>query len=372
MADGAVSGPETDLASQGEALRKSEGVTLYKSSRFNVFVPSKPKIPLNEGLHVKISDGHDVADSPKEVLVRYLMGLGAAKVLAESGLTKDAWANTRLEHGQAVSVYGRVPGVDNSWRKPVDTLNRNTSEITTLEPNYNTQKLQKLCVRYLPKWEKLAANLNLFKNGVNGTDIDLNGGDVVWENDNLRLEIIAKGPHLKGFHLVVSPKKSFRRQWQAVRGKNAEQIYIQQTIESTAVAMGVQKLLGNGKGELHNSGNWAGGLKSTEEGGKVDLANLDEHLKAEKRSHRPDIAKKDKQIDTAMHVHIYIPQEGPVILPEMSEQEATQKGKEDIVRQWKDIPKTSSGQLEEIRLRLSAGKLTRWLEENCKGQLISK
>lgn len=375
MADGGSFSPDNiapsqselvGQVSQSEALRKNEGVSLYKSSLFNVFVPKNPKIPLNEGLHVQVSDGHDENDSPKEVLARYTLALGSAKVLAESGQTKDAWANTRLEQGQVVSAYGRVPGVEDSWRKPVNTLNRNASEITTLEPNYNTQKLQKLCMRYLPKWEQLASNLSLFKNGINGKDLDLNGGDIVWENDNLRLEVIAKGPHLKGFHLVVSPKESFRRQWQAVRGENSEQVYIQQTLESTAVAMGVQKLLGDGKGELHNSGNWAGGLKSTEEGGKINFQNLDENKKAEKQLHRPDIADSREQIDTSMHVHVYIPEKGPVILPAMSKQEAQQKGRVDIVRQWDEIPPTSPEQLQEIKEKLGNGKLTKWLEENCR------
>lgn len=379
---GEPSNTEIGLASQGEILRGREGVSLYKSTRFDVFVPSKPKIPLNEGLHVQISDGHDSTDSPKEVLARYLMAEGVAKMTAESSQTPNAWANTRLEQGQTVSTYGRVPGVEDSWRKPVDTLNRDVPKISSLDSDYNTQKLQELSARYLPKWEQLANSIELFRNGVNGKDVSKFTKDVatVWENDNLKLEVIIN-PHLKGMHLMVSPKESFQRQWQTIKPvtnvekliyASQEQIYLQQTLEVTAVAMGAQKLLADGRGELHNSGNWAGGLKSTEEGGRVDLEKLSENRKAEKRSHRPDIAKAEDQINTSMHTHVYIPEEGPVVLPQMSKEEATERGRVDIVKQWEQIPPANQAQLEEIRIKLSGGKLTKWLEDNCKGPLIGK
>jgi len=378
MSDGPVSSPEANLAYQGEISQNKEGISLYKSEKFNVFVPKKPKIPLNEGLHIQISDGHDKSDSPKEVLARYLMAEGVAKEISESSLTPDPWANTRLEEGQVVSSYGRVFGEESSMGKPVDALNRSVPEISGLEPNYNTQKLQELSGRYLPKWEELVNNMELFKDGINGKDMNEVAKDVakIWENDKIKLELVMN-PHLKGLHLMVSPKESFRRQWQTVKPvtdeeKNLyiqqEQIYLQQTLEVTAVAMGVQKLLG-GKGELHNSGNWAQGLKSMEEGGKFDLENLLENRKAEKRSHRPDIAAPGMQIDTGMHTHVYIPEEGSVILPEMSKQEAIKKGREDIVKQWEEIPPANSAQLEEVRIKLSGGKLTQWLEGNCKGKL---
>jgi hypothetical protein len=378
MSDGPVSSPEANLASQGEILQNKEGISLYKSEKFNVFVPKKPNIPLNEGLHIQVSDGHDRDDSPRDVLARYLMMEGAVKMLGECSLTPDVFPNTRLEKGQIVAGYGRVFGEDSSMGKPVDTLNRNVPEISSLEPNYNTQKLQELSSRYLPKWEELVSNMELFKDGINGKDMNEVTKDVarIWENDKIKLELVMN-PHLKGLHLMVSPKESFRRQWQTVKPVadeekktyiQQEQIYLQQTLEVTAVAMGVQKLLG-GEGELHNSGNWAQGLKSTEEGGKFDLENLLENRKAEKRSHRPDIATPEMQINTGMHTHVYIPEKGAVILPEMSKQEAIEKGRTDIVKQWDEIPPANSAQLEEVRIKLSGGKLTQWLEENCKGKL---
>jgi len=374
MGDGTNNGPEIGSASQGETLRSQKGITLYQSDRFDVFVPKKPNVPLSEGLHVEVSDGHDLNDSPKEVLARYSMVLGVSKVIAESGKTLDAWANTRLEQGQVVSAYGRVPGIENSWRKPVDTLDRNVPEINSLGSSYDTQKLQELCKRYLPKWEQLANNINLFKNGVNGKDLEISPPKEeipVWENDKFTLVVVSV-PHLEGIHLVAHPKESFRRQWQTIRGSDKEQAYIQATLEATAIAMGAQKLLAKGQGEIHNSGNWNYDLKTTNEGGKLDLEKLSENRKMEKKLHRPDIASPENQISTGMHAHVYIPSEGPVVLPEMSKKEALGRGREDIVRQWEIIPLLNQAQLEEIKIKLGEGKLTKWLEENCQGQLISK
>lgn len=373
MSDGSAVGPEISLGSQGETLRSKEGISLYKSNRFSVFVPSKPNIPLNEGLHVGVSDGHDVSDFPKEVLARYTMALGSAKVLAESGLTQDAWANTRLEDGQMVSAYGRVPGVEESWRKPVDTFNRNVTEISQLDPNYNTAKLQELFGRYLPKWEQLTNNMELFTSGVNGKDIAEPSSKEevpIWENDRFTLVVVTK-PHLKGIHLVAHPKESVKRQWQTVIGQDAGQIYIQQALEATSIAMGVQKLLAEGRGEIHNSGNWAGDLKSIEEGGKLNMQKLEENRKIEKRLHRPDLASSENQIRTGMHAHVYIPENGPVVLSEMSKSEAIERGRLDVVKQWEEIPATTPAEIEAIKAKLNEGKLTRWLEENCKGQLKS-
>ncbi len=368
MGDGVANGPETSFIPQAESLQGKEGVTLYKSNEFEVFVPKNPNIPLTEGLHIQISDGHDSEDSPKEILARYTLALGAAKVLAESGMTRDAWANTRLEEGQTVSVYGRVPGEENSWRKPVDTLERNSPQVDKVDP-----RLAELFRRYMPKWEELSNRMELFKNGVNGKDINEVSREsvTVWESDSLKLEVILN-PHLKGLHLIASPKESFQRQWQTVQGQDSEQVYIQQTLEATAVAMGGQKLLAEGRGEIHNSGNWASGLKVTQEGGKLDLEKLSENRKAEKKSHRPDIAEPESQMNTGMHVHVYIPSEGPVILPKMSKQEAIERGRLDVVKQWEEIPPMDQTQLEDIRVKLGEGKLTNWLEENCKGQLKSK
>lgn len=380
MADGASfnldSAPSQDELIFKKTMNKSRGeteksgITLYKSNKFDVFVPKKPNIPLNEGLHIEVSSDHDSTDSPKEVLARYALALGSAKVLAESGMTQDAWANTRVEQGQMVSVYGRVPGVEKSWRAPVDTFNRDVPEIENLEPNYNTQKLQELSSRYLPKWEQLVRSIDLFKKGINEKNIEGSNSYIVWENDRFIVDVV-KDRHIKGYHLVVNPKESFRRQWQTNKDSES-QSYIESTLEATAVAMGIQKLLAEGKGEIHNSGNWAPCLKSVDDGGRFDLQNFQKNIKTEKKSHRPDVAASEEQFDTSMHAHVYIPSEGPVILPPMSKQEAIERGRVDIIRQWEEIPPTTPVEVEEIKAKLREGKLAKWLEENCKGKLISK
>ncbi|MBI1919350.1 hypothetical protein HYS29_02085 [Candidatus Microgenomates bacterium] len=358
------------------------GITLYREGGLKVFVPRKPRIPLNEGLHIEVSSGHDKKESPKQILERYLMALGSAKAIAESGTTPEGWANTRLEEGQVVSIYGRVPGEKNSWRKPVDTYNRGVGEISVLEPDYNTQRLRELFIRYLPKWKHLAEKINLFGDGVNGRDIDSGEGEEipVWENDKFTLVVVSK-PHLEGIHLVVHPKKSSRRQWQTIRGSDQEQPYIQATLEATAIAMGAQRLLAEGRGEIHNSGNWASGLKLKEEGGKFDLKNFQARRKAEKKLHRPDIAVPEEQIDTSMHVHIYIPESGPVVLPPMSEKEAIQRMNEArqkgepieeykrIIEQWENIPNVTLQQIGDVREKIGKGKLANWLLQNTAGPL---
>lgn len=399
MVDGISFYPDNPVSSNELVFKKlpaepakesaKDGATLYKSDKFDVFVPKKPNIPLNEGLHIEISDGHDSADSPKEVLARYTLALGSAKVLAESAVTQDAWANTRVEKGQTVSVYGRVPGVEKSWRKPVDAFNREVPEIANLEPNYDTQELQKLYRRYLPKWEQLINKVSLFKKGVNEKDIEGRNNYIVWESDKFIVDVVGE-PHIRGYHLVVNPKTSFKRQWQTVKpginpnpvidekGKvNAyiekEQAYVQATLEATAVAMGIQKLLAEGRGEIHNSGNWDPYLRTKDDGGRLDLKNFQMHRKMEKQSHRPDIAKPDKQFGTSMHVHVFIPEKDGSFQPiEMFKQEAIERGRADVVKQWDETPPTTPVQLEEIKAKLGSGQLTKWIEENCQGKLISK
>ncbi|MCL5439237.1 MAG: hypothetical protein M1268_04635 [Patescibacteria group bacterium] len=373
-------------------IKTSDRISLYKSQNLEVFIPKKPNIPLNEGLHVRVSGQHDSMDPPKQVLSRYLEGLGVAKVIAESGVTRELWANTRLEKGQVVSVYGRVPGEVDSWRKPVDTNNREAANIDTIEPQYPEKRLQELCQRYLPKWDVLAQKMELFGNGVKGSDLEGNnsGDPIIWENDTLTVQII-KNRHLDGYHLVVNPKEGFSRQWQTVKETRDDkeqqkmiQKYVLSTIEATAVAMGVRQLLSGGRGEIHNSGNWAGGLKTIEEGGKLSMQELDDNLKKEKKLHRADLETSETRFGTSMHAHVYIPKEGDVVvLPPMSLGEAKSKREDaesrglstqefdNIINQWEVIPPTSEEQMREIQAMIGNGKLTKWLEENCRGPLIT-
>lgn len=196
-----------------------------------------------EGLHVKVSGKHNSEDLPKKVLTRYLLGLGVAKEIAESGITQDVWANTRLEREQEVSVYGRVPKEKASWRRAVDTNNRNVQPVNNLSLYYDYEKLQRLSRSYLPNWETLADKMSLFENGVKGKDTvkpENWEDELIWENDKFNLVVVQK-PHVKGLHLVIFPKEKYQRQWQTVlettddieKGRMIQQ-YVQGTLEATA------------------------------------------------------------------------------------------------------------------------------------------
>ncbi len=377
--------------------KTSKDFILYKSntSGVTIKVPNSAKIPLNEGLHIQISDGHDEGDSPKETLSRLLFGLEAAKVTAESGLTQDAWANTRIEKGNKVSVYGRIATEKDSWRKPVNTNNRNAPVIDTLAPNYDQVKLTRLFQKYTPKWENLLNNMTLFDNGVGGKDAKTVEGNypVIWENERFKVDIVRKYGHLEGYHLVVHPKEEFfngpiKRQWQTVQETKSDideqrmvQIYVQATLEATSIAMGIQELLAKGQGEIHNSGNWAPALKSIEEGGVLNLENLQNDLKGEKRRHRPDLVKKGEELEsgkaedfaTSMHVHVYIPEKesDPVVLPVMSLDEAKERGNQAVIDQWEKIPYLTQEKVNYIITHIGGGKLSKWLTDNVSGKLAS-
>ena len=135
-----------------------------------------------------------------------------------------------------------------------------------------------------------------------------------------------------------------------------------------------------GKGEIHNSGNWAANLSFIEDEplkGKFSKDNLLSHPKAEKRRHRPDIATDDQKIETYSHFHVYIPKSGPVILPTMKHEEAREalaktvstdtfkrNEAQSALEQWdRNYPPTEE-QLQIIQEKLGNGRLSIWLKEN--------
>ncbi len=370
-------------------------IVLCKTPTVEVSIPQKPNIPISEGLHVQVKGEHDATDTPKAVLRRFGVGLGVSKAIAEGSQTpEEPWANTRIEKGQQVSVYGRNITNEDSWRKPVQTDNRVGTQIERLPKPYDQAQLQTLFRRYIPKWEQLTSQVKLFQNGPEGIDHDpstaAQGDFTLWENDSVKVTII-RNPHLAGLHLMVDAKSSIDRQWQTQRGISAgiakgeeEPELIRNTLEAAAVALGVQKLLGGG-GEIHNSGNWAGDLKTTDEGGKFikDAFLRNEHISkeslqkllktadsqaaiadymreqgkseaeitqriarigdatedelrnallrrtavAEKRIHAPSHADDASRIGTFMHFHVYLPEdrEAPVSLPNLSKGEASER-----------------------------------------------
>lgn len=181
------------------------------------------------------------------------------------------------------------------------------------------------------------------------------------------------------------------------------QTYLRQTLECTAIAMGVQELLAPGKGEIHNSGNWADALRSTSEKiidkdgqekgyGSLDLEQAESDRKAEKRSHFTrfkvasdgQIISKEPLSDlkTKSHTHVYIPfDECPVNLPAMWPWEAQQQLKEakannkpvekfeKIINQWQSIKPLTQNQISNVVDKLGNSKLTKWLEKFCQGKL---
>jgi len=397
------------------------GITLYQGLNYQAIVPLSPGIPTREGLHVQIAGCHDRTDNPREVLSRYLLALGSAKAIAESAHARDFWANTRIEAGQAVSAFGRVPQEENSWRKPVDTSGRN-EHVSNLSDLYDPDKLKELFERYLPSWEKLGESVELFKEGPNGRGIDYdNKSQVVWKSDKYEVKLLARGGHLNGLHIMIDPigelKELFERQWQTVletqedvSSNTNNQRYIQATLEATAIAMGIQSLLVEAgimkyPGEIHNSGNWAGGLKPDTEGGNLSL-NYDPNdrlaLKREKRRHMLRIPtngeakvhseecwtplpkttfKEDQSFGTSMHVHLYLPEEKDVVvLPKMSKTEAESRKQtaiklgessaqyDVIIAQWNEIHPPSDATVSRATSMIHT-RLNQWLKQNCTGPL---
>lgn len=367
---------------QQSAESHNNRIILYKNNATEIFVPKKQSIPHNEGLQVKVSGEHDSTDTPRQVLARFNLGLGTAKVIAESGLTpEEPWANTRIENGQEISIYGRNAFNPDSWRKPADTLNREVPNRDMLSPTYDEKKLQALFKRYIPKWEKLGSVMELFPNGIQAQDIDnedFSEYAVIWRSNSHTITI-QKEPHLKGSHVIVHANQEMTRQWQTVRESPDDsaqermvQKYIQATLEATAIAMGIQELIASKTGEIHNSGNWASGLKAVEDGGALSLENLAENPKKEKVKHRPNKETGKSDFGTSMHVHVYIPEDkgSPVVLPAMSEKEAGALKVDEVLKQWKEIPKASEDQIVNVKEKIGNGKLASWVEQNCMGKLL--
>jgi len=383
----------------------SQDILLYQTKHegIKLIIPNPPRIPIEEGLTIQITHENDAADTERQILHRYLFALAGAKVLAESDMSPDAWANTRLEKGNVVSVYGRNPAHPDAWRKPVETHNRNATAITaTMQQQLDLPRLQKLMSKYIPDWEKLASTIELFtrpenvRNAVTTVIPEKNADVTVWESDTFIVNMILH-PHLEGFHLCVSPKEKYERQWQTELNRESIQPYILRTLEATAVARGVQLILAKGEGELHNSGNWATHLMSRDDAykaeenmkrGRMDMDALtsddSSRRKREKRMHRPDIADKLDQINTSMHVHAYLPdgeETGRVTLPPMSSTEAKErkdlamaKGEstdyyDRILRQWESIPSTSRETAQSVAKQLNE-KLGTWLQEHVAGKLL--
>lgn len=371
------------------------GTPLYKGASISLDIPSIAKIPLEEGIQIDVSAGKQYRKNDQKSVLRAFTGaLGAAKVVAESGLTPgEPWANTRIESDDSVKVYGRTVTPE-AWRKPVNTVNRQGTATHTLDQHYPVDKLKRLFRSYMPGWERAARAVQLFTGDSIGHDIadkEDQWTATLWESADQEVVVIKDVRHLQGTHIIIRTKKGYdlQRQWQTQKGtsddafhnRDIEQPELRRTLEGAAIALGVRSLLG-GKGEIHNSGNWAKGLRTNDEPlGKLDASELMKNPKVEKRRHRPDIAEIDTSFGTKSHFHVYIPEDNaPVVLPALYHEEVSEKlqagvdGKdrealEAIAAQWKAIPPLPKEELLAIKQKLGNGALTHWLATHCQGSL---
>ena len=364
---------------------QSDPRLLYKGRLDEVRLPVIPNLSRDMGAHVIITSGHDRSDAPRDILRRYLLGLGVAKVIAESGITQDAWANTRLEKGNVLSIYGRNPDNPDSWRRPVVANPRksNGESFSSAE----LRDLTKLFGRYLPLWEDQGRLMRLFPKYDGPAQeglVDIGHAYKLVEMPRHDVVLIKK-PHLDGLHFVVSPKEGFARQWQTRLAGQTEDVsgkLVQASVEGWGIAEGILDLFGN-RGEIHNSGNWADALQLTDvsPAGRVSRAGLSENKKLEKRSHRPDIAQDAAALDTHTHTHVYIPRTGyAVTLPSMKLEEAQRlvqsaEGVQKDVLQaeidhWQQLPQVSPDDLALAQSKLQKGKLSTFIATQLRGPLI--
>lgn len=404
------------------------GITLYHGLNTRVYVPERTAVPLQEGIHLKIDNLGKRSSQPKDILSRFLLGLGTAKVVAESSHTRDLWANTRIEHDGEVSVYGRVAQEKTSWRKPVDMVRRETGTTNTLHPYYNENTLVRLLGKYLPKWEQLRSRISLFTDKTLPIETFLKAdeaNDRLWTNGKIEVKLMKAFPwqHTPGLHFIVAPTEAYQRQWQTViepTGGNPDsspmyQSYLQTTLECAALSLAIQELIGPNEGEIHNSGNWTEGFLFAGEKSDIGNVNIDRILQGdivgEKREHftrfsigtdgnihpverySQGFGKKSPK----SHFHLYMPPNGAVVdLPSMWPWEAYEKMDEarkasqptnefeEVINKWKKVypatesqmrkkesfPTLSQEQLDVVNQKLGNGKLTKLISsERYKGSL---
>jgi hypothetical protein len=360
---------------------------LYHGNLADVVLAPLPIVPSEQGIHLLVTDGHDAKDTAKGVAMRYLLGLGVAKSVAEGAHLPDAWANIRLEKAQRLSVFGRSPFSEEGWRKPVLKSLLDDPHMKA-DPKGDIGQFTKFLQRYMPSWEQEAQRMKLFSEaGGVGHDVfaDIGHAYKLWEG-NRHDVVLIKEPHLDGYHFVVSPKASFDRQWQTKRPgqKEGEENLLQTSTEGWGIAHGIWSLFGK-KGEIHNSGNWANGLKLAESDpeGKLSRDALLANRKLEKRRHRPDIVSDNDRIDTHTHTHVYIPRSTKIVdLPIMKKAEAaallTQtdgKGPraelyQRVIDHWDRLPKATAVDVDVAQKVLGNDKLTKRIQHTLQGTLI--
>lgn len=253
--------------------------------------------------------------------------------------------------------------------------------------------------------------------------------EVITENPHLKGTHVVVRPKKEYFG------SDYTRQWQTVleapTNDEMNQKYLLATLELMAIALGVrEKLDANKTGQIHISGNWFENLRLADEiGGKISLDYLTElsgvrisdtirPTMQEIQKHLTYIPNQNKDEQAAStgtrtsdlgrlpYPHLYIPKEGTeVTLPDYWKGELEwligQAGKikdgtpvDDKIRQlvarldpdperameklrqeqskWSEILPQTEADARDVASKIHDGKLTQWLETNCKGTIISR
>lgn len=379
------------MAETGAEVPTARQEVLGQAGEIKVIRPDPAAIALSEGVHLEVVGNKDVSwrnQDTKDILKKQFFALPVAKVLSEGRYSSDFWANIHLNSypnfDTGVNVFGRNPNSDEGWARPV-TIREVPSE--TLPQDEKTQ-LSKTLRKYLPLWEQMLSNIELFKEGIGQLSLDdpgfVEGAEpnankidkVIWENEKFSL-VIVQNPHLSGLHLVVHPRESyweerggFKRSWQVDAGSQGQE-HIKGFLEASAILIGAEKILLQEEGlpfynpEIHFSGNWAPDLRPQDQGGKLKTDYLEDPdlrkaRKTEKRAHRVD---SDEEWQTTMHGHLYATRDPKfyVGLPSRPQKE--------VPDQWRGIVSLSADETTRINEVISQ-RLTPWLSENARGGLI--
>ena len=353
--------------------------------------PSTSAMPVSEGNHLQVTTREEIpwTQRPAKEIVRMgLFALPTAKVVAEGRFTEELWANIHLnsypDFDYGVNVYGRNPTSETGWAKPVAIRETLGEEI----PSEEKQKLERTFAHYLPMWQRLGDNLELFSDGVGELSPESESFEkeraknaeknekMIWANERFSLVVVGR-PHLSGLHLVAHPRDDywaerggFRRPWQIDPNQPDFQEHVQGFLEAMSIILGAERvLIEEGKlpfynPEIHFSGNWTPDFQPPERGGTLDTsylsqADLEKARKEEKREHRVGGA---EEWNSSMHGHLYATRDPNtyVSLPTRPEKE--------VPEQWAGITPLTDDEEGAIKTLISE-RLTPWLEENARGGL---
>lgn len=384
-------------------LTKFEGIPLWQDREMIVFLPVKPLIHPQDGIHFYIlfKNAQNVwwkAESSDLLLKGAKTACLIGKIIITNGLINDFWANiqwsARPFFNKGVNVFGRNPESLN-WGQPLRILTH--SKIYHYSTNY-IRRLKNLLARQLIF--KKEQSLILFSEGIK----DFKQGsaeftqaeeifsenkppkkkkDILWVNEKFILTI-PRQPHLEGLHLQVFPRFAywqkkeidFRAPWQLSPDSLKAQLQIQGYLEMTAILLGAVKIILEDKKilcfnpEIHFSNNWHKDLQPIERGGRLQLEYLS-NIKNKPLEERIRIITKEKsrywlgeenEFRVTGHGHLYATN---------SEKEFVRLPSRPFEESPEEWPVVSFSQAKIIYLRkLLQDDLTAWLNQYCQGLAI--